>query len=134
MATIKSYTDIEQSEKLAEILLLETADMKWYFWKNEIDAPKTPTFGYSKTAAENYKNTEAVYLPCWSLAALLDIIPKQLKGYNVLRIDISEDFSIWYNDIGSRYGVSNELPDITKEYAVDACYEMIIRLNELNLL
>ena len=27
MATIKSYTDIEQSKKLAEILPLESADM-----------------------------------------------------------------------------------------------------------
>ena len=36
MATSKSYTNIEQSRKLAEILPLESADMKWYFWKSEI--------------------------------------------------------------------------------------------------
>ena len=29
MATIKSYTDIEQSRKLAKILPLESADMYW---------------------------------------------------------------------------------------------------------
>ena len=29
MATIKSFTDLEQSKKLAEILPLETADMCW---------------------------------------------------------------------------------------------------------
>lgn len=78
MAIIRSYTDIEQSRKLAEILPLESADMKWYFWKSEIDAPKLPTFGYSKDAAENYKSTEAVYLPCWSLTALLSILPKNI--------------------------------------------------------
>ena len=29
MTTIKSYTDISQSKKLAEILPLESADMYW---------------------------------------------------------------------------------------------------------
>ena len=29
MATIKSYTDIEQSRKLAEILPIESSDMYW---------------------------------------------------------------------------------------------------------
>ena len=72
-------------------------------------------------------------LPCWSLAALLDIIPKRIKDYNVLRIDISNnDFSIWYDEIGS--GVNNDLPDITTESAIDACYELILKLYELKLL
>ena len=57
METIKSYSDLQQSKKLADILPLESADMKWYFWKSEIDAPKLPTFGYSKDAAENYNLT-----------------------------------------------------------------------------
>jgi hypothetical protein len=43
MATIKSYTDLEQSKKLAEILPIESADM--CFNDNE---------------------------PCWSLVALLE--------------------------------------------------------------
>ena len=30
MATIKSFTSLEQSKKLAEILPLESADMYWY--------------------------------------------------------------------------------------------------------
>ena len=30
MATIKSFTDIPQSKKLAEFLPLKTADMCWY--------------------------------------------------------------------------------------------------------
>jgi hypothetical protein len=130
---MKSYTDLEQSKKLAEILPLESADMKWHFWEEEIDAPKVPTFGYSKTAAEDYKKTQAVYLPCWSLTALLLVIPKRIKGYNVLRIDMDEDdFEIWYDEIG--FGVNTSLPDITNESAVGACYEMILKLNELNLL
>ena len=63
MEIVKSYTDLEQSKKLAEILPLETADMKWYFFKSEVGAPKLPTFGYSKDAAEGWESTEVVYLP-----------------------------------------------------------------------
>ena len=111
MATIKAYTDLEQSKKLAEILPPESADMYY----------------------DRYGTPRPADIPCWSLAALLDVIPKHIKDYNVLRIDISEnDTSIWYDEIG--YGVNNDLPDITMESAVDACYEMIIKLNELNLL
>lgn len=64
---------------------------------------------------------------------MLDVIPKHIKDYNVLRIDISEnDFAIWYDEIG--YGVNNDLPNITMESAVDACVSMIEKLHELNLL
>jgi hypothetical protein len=105
---MKAYTDIEQSKKLAEILPLESADMKWYFWKSEIDAPKLPSFGYSKNAAENYKSTEAVYLPCWSLAALLGILAEQdfiIKSYARndgyhYNIDIpSRHCKIWFSSL-----------------------------------
>jgi hypothetical protein len=107
MATIKSNTDIEQSRKLAEILPLESADYRKY--------------------------TGIKTIPCWSLAALLDVIPKHIKEYNVLRTDIGEkDFSIWYDKVG--YGVNDELPDITMECPADACYELILKLHELNLL
>ena len=83
---------------------------------------------------EEVKLLEKDSVPCWSLAALLSVIPKYfIKGYNVLRIDIAEeDFSIWYDEIGS--GVNNDLPDVTKESAVDACYEMIVKLKKKNLL
>ena len=37
MATIKSYTDIEQSKKLAEMLPLESADMLFYCSKAYIN-------------------------------------------------------------------------------------------------
>ena len=131
MATIKSFSDLPQSKRLAEILPLESADMYYH---------------YNTSVVKNYhedipniiqlNNHFAFFnddIPCWSLAALLKVIPKKIKDFNVLRIDISEkDFSIWYDEIGC--GVNNELPDITNESAVDACYEMILKLHELNLL
>ena len=74
-------------------------------------------------------------IPCWSLAALLDIIPYAInisdnkfyrlgidKGYN--------SYAIWYEDNGCTV---NTL-DVKANNFIDACYEMIIRLRKLNLL
>ena len=125
---MKGYTSLEQSKKLAEILPLESADM-----------------GYIPSAEDDDGNTlytadfksEFIFdedcIPCWSLAALLDVIPKHIKDYNVLRIDIGEkDFSIWYDEIG--FGVNSDLPDITMEEPIDACVDMIEKLHEQKLL
>ena len=124
MATIKSFTDLEQSKKLAEILSLDSADMKWYFWKSEIDAPKLPTFGYSKTAAESYKDTEAVYLACWSLSALLKTL-----NFPSLTQNKENEWEVCVFD--------HDNDDYIEKIAsnpVDAAYKMIIKLKELNLL
>jgi len=142
MATIKSHTDIPQSKKLAEFLPLESADMRYGYIASydysdrmydggydEIPYPKDFLIKNPNFSADEYE----AELPCWSLAALFNIIPKRIKDYNVLRIDVNENnTSIWYDEIGC--GVSNDLPDVTKESAIDSCYEMIIKLNELNLL
>jgi len=122
---MKSYTDIEQSKKLAKILPIESADM-YYFVADSLEKQE---INYAIRCGTPIVKTD---IPSWSLAALLDIIPKRIKKYNVLRTDISEDFAIWYDEVG--YGVNNELPVVTKEYAVDACYEMILKLHGLNLL
>ena len=137
MATIKSYTDIEQSKVLAEILPLETADMKWYFWKSEIDAPKTPTFGYSKTAAKNCKSTEVVYLPCWSLEALMEILPESISPDNgsnqVYQMCVyNYDGQHCVDYVGEVDGDS--YMGFAEDSFVDACYKMIIKLHKLNLL
>ena len=121
MATIKSYTDLEQSKKLTKILPRESADMGWYYTSNPNAARNQMWVG---TKAENAD------IPCWSLASLLNVIPKHIDEFNVLRIDIStNDFAMWYDEIG--FGVNNDLPDIEKESAVDACYEFILQLHEL---
>lgn len=127
---MKSYTDLGQSKKLAEILPLESADM-FYHYNVGIksyyeDAPKV-------IQVNNHFAFFHQDVPCWSLSALLNLIPKHIKDYNVLRIDINENnFAIWYDEIG--YGVNRDLPDIIMESAIDACYEMILKLHEQNLL
>lgn len=127
MATIKSFTDLEQSKKLAEILPIESADMHWQYI--EEDNGQLQWFCFPKDFSINQHNT----ISAWGLAAMFNIIPKKIKDFNVLRIDISdESFAIWYDEIG--YGVNAELPDIEMKEPIDACYEMILKLHEQNLL
>ena len=119
----KICTSIEQSKKLIELGIdVNTADMFY---------PNAPS---PVPCVDDWNPKGDVYIPAWSLTALLGVIPKHIKNYNVLRIDISDnDFAIWYDDISN--GCVNEtLPDITMESAVDACVEMIVKLKENNLL
>lgn len=126
MVTIKSYTDIEQSKKLAEILPFESADM--YYSKH--DTIYADTLYCSCDINFFYIRG---YTPCWSLVALLSVIPKRIKHYNVLTIDVNEnEFAIRYDEIA--YCVNKDLPDITKDNPVDACYNMILKLRELKIL
>ena len=120
----KICTSIEQSKKLAEILPLESADMYWWSSGKRY---------YIEAMDDGDFNEEEGHIRAWSLAALLNVIPKHIDEYNVLRIDIStNDFGIWYDKIG--FGVNNDLPDITGEFAVDACYEFILQLHKLKML
>jgi hypothetical protein len=131
---MKSYTDIEQSKKLADILPLESADMEYLSIKETGKLVGNIPFVKDDSEVEDsaYSHTYD-RIACWSLAALLDVLPKHIKDYNVLRTDIGEkDFSLWYDEVG--YGVNDRLPDITMVCPVDACVEMIEKLNELNLL
>ena len=130
MATIKSYTDLEQSKKLAEILPLKSADLKWFFWTEESIAAKSPSFGYSKTAAESYKNTKAVYLPCWSLPALINILPDELEDNHFLTLDKEgNEYCCCYEDNNG-----NSFRHTFADNPVDACVAMIEKLHELKML
>ena len=106
MATIKSYTDLEQSKKLAEILPIESADM--FYRDNGIDV---------KLMWEHI--AQKVTNPCWSLTALLNVLPSATldsSNDHHFRIHCMERYTEWYDN------------------AVDTCVEMIIRLNELKIL
>jgi len=106
---MKSYTDIEQSKKLAEILPLESADM--FYRDNGIDV---------KLIWEHI--AQKVTNPCWSLAALLDALP---KIYNLKPILDLEENSILYSGIDIYVHADNP---------IDACVDMIFKLKEKNLL
>lgn len=140
---MKAFTDIEQSKKLAEILPIESADMRYGYIAPYDFSDRMYDGGYDDVPypkdflMKNPNFSENEYdgsLPCWSLAALFEIIPKYIEDLNRLRIDIDNvDFSIWYDDLNG-YGVNDKLPDITLKEPVDACYEMIVKLKENNLL
>lgn len=135
---MKHYTTIEQSKKLVELgLNPDTADMKWYYWKDEIDAPKVPTLGFDKTVLESYKNIQAVYLPCWSLGALLEVMPPYLFEF-----ERGIDLNIYRNLNGKGWHASympNNIIDMQKDKfrqitngntPLEAAYSMVIWLLE----
>lgn len=127
MATIKSYTDLQQSKKLAEILPLESADMS-YIW-NFVYKRYIPQL-FSFIPNQDNEGVEYIDYPCWSLASLLGVLPEGIDNN-------TDDFSqleIYKNHICYAYADGNVRIGIRKDNLVDACYEMIIKLNELNLL
>ena len=130
MATIKSYTDLEQSRKLAEILPLESADGfwsyhdKWYSegdeWEGYEDYPRAEPY-LEYTRKENEWKEDKSDVPCWSLSALIDVLPDDCG------IDKEDGKCV------ASYIISNECGAYTKDNPVDACYEMILKLNELKM-
>ena len=129
MATIKSYTNIEQSKKLAEILSTESADMYYLYWKENDILVNTQPFvedGYEKRENGPYK-----YLNCWSLAALLNILSKTAHSIDE---DGSVDLCDYKNIEWSLCLTNTNVGLFTANNPVDACYEMILKLHELNLL
>ena len=116
MATIKSYTDLEQSKKLAEILPLESADM-YYKAGNETQ----PTFRLHSYG--HIMSNEDVY--AWSLAALIEVLPS-IEGFKpVIDLDINQ---VRYE---GRY--RNKL-FFYNENLIDSCYEMILKLHKCKML
>ena len=77
---MKSYTDLEQSKKLAEILSFESSDMKWFIpADNEGEFTEEVTFIENKSEYSLFDKVtdwnDTPYVPCWSLAALLGVLP-----------------------------------------------------------
>jgi hypothetical protein len=138
---MKSYTDIEQSRKLAEILPLESADMYYTAGLNVNGKHyyKTPYIMECKEDLNEYT------LPCWSIASLLSAlkiyttptafstnmsVPSLTKTKNGYSITYVGDYRIMEsnnNDIESPI-------EIVADNPVDACVAMIERLHELKLL
>lgn len=119
---MKSFTDIEQSKKLAEILPLESADMYW--WPTSIRY-------YIDANEDDDFNEDEGHIRAWSLAALLDAIPLEIETHKQ-----SDGYKTYYyvesymKHIGKDISLSTE----RHENLVDACYEMVFKLKEMDLL
>ena len=130
---IQSYTSLEQSQKLAEILPLESADM---CWTNHCYGPIRSSMTASAKTIKEYKELLTqftdltsidVFYPCWSLAALLDVLPFPQLSKDKLGSDKIGWMVSVYPD-NCRYDSS------WHDNPIDACYEMILKLHEENLL
>ena len=136
MATIKSYTDLEQSKKLAEILPLESADMEYIFLKKDNTIIGNVPFVKDDSEIVNSAFDYAYNrVPCWSLAALLDILPDEITDdgdvYRNMFFHLKGKYIIQYPRLTTLWP---SLLSVEAYNPVDACYEMIIKLNAQNLI
>lgn len=107
---MKAFTDVEESKKLAEILPIESADMFW------ADGERPAVWNNKDISLDDTD------IPAWSLVSLLSVIPD-------VSLNAFEDRK-WYAMIIHNgkmiYG--------DKDNPIDACYEMIVKLKEKDLL
>ena len=117
MAKIKSHTDLEQSKKLAEILSIESADMYY-----------EPSAGFNTQPSEvrlgNIKYAHPLSIPCWSLAALLNIIKPINENTYTIRGTLDGGATISFDEITNVMFQEKEI--------IDAVFEMVCWLKENN--
>ena len=145
---MKSYTDIEQSKRLGEIIPLESADMCYKcIGEDPYDVVLRP---YSEWR-EEYKGLlvakEVDVIPCWSLAALMDMLPSKFtqKGkhsettykIHIRKYALTEDvdlYQIAYGNYKFYEDGSSSWKDMIntgeKENLIDAVFQMICWLKE----
>ena len=84
-----NYTSIEQSKRLLELgLSPESADM-FYLIENFVSQPIIKVgVGYNKEEEDECNNDDFTpeYIPCWSLGALLAIMPESIPHKDSLKI------------------------------------------------
>ena len=114
MAIIKSFTDLQQSKKLAEILPLESADM-YYEWSNKKVHFKDDKYN-------------GMGCSCWSLVALLDVLPAECECMSLEHINYGNNHKKYFMSY-----VGGEYTDIY-DNPIDACVAMIERLHKLKML
>ena len=134
---MKSYTDIEQSKKLVNILSLESADAKYgyiapYEYSDRMydegydEIPYPIAFikkDYSNFFVEEYDDE----LPCWSLAALLNVLP---NGSDIVKEETDTENEKYMCTVG----INDDIISTFADNPVDACVEMIEKLHNLKML
>ena len=138
MTTIKSFTDLEQSKILEKILPPESADMITVSIGDREGVVTTTmpkeTFNMLKTPFTDVRDT----IPCWSLAALLSVLPNNNRvetylsrgGWQIEPIDYLPN--TWWCEYEDNESLTEF--NVSAENSVDACYDMILKLHGLGLL
>ena len=133
---MKSYTDIEQSKKLVEILPIESADMAWC--NNSIKGINyTDEYSANLYTIKDMKDTfdKALIgwdkywelIPCWSLTALLNELP---NGIDIIKEETDTENERYMCTVGINANIISTFAD----NPVDACVEMIEKLHNLKML
>lgn len=117
---MKSYVDLNQARRLAEILPLESADLVYF----TTDGRGTE---YSEVPEFIDLPLEDDDVPCWSLAGLLDILKDNI---NIKKTGLDQSDMFTYSIIGDGY----DYKTYEHKELIDACYEMIVKLHRLNKL
>lgn len=123
MAYIKTFTSLDQSKKLAEFLPVWSADL-CYLSKNG----KGVEYFEDPDTIDGTLELDDTDVLCWSLAALLSVVPKELCITTELVWDTSDENKRWH--VYSKH----------KEYShyasnpIDAAVELIFELKEKNKL
>lgn len=116
---MKAFTNIEQSKKLAEILSLDSADMSYH---------------YDIATTIPYNLATCTSTPCWSLNGLLQIMPHCIIDSRYwLTFGPLTGNSGWYVCYEEDIDRSSEYY-IARSNLIDACVEIILKLNEQKLL
>ena len=134
---MKSYTDIKQSKTLINILSLESADAKYgyiapYEYSDRMydegydEIPYPIAFikkDYSNFFVEEYDDE----LPCWSLAALLNVLP---NGIDIIKEEADTENERYMCTLG----INDNIISTFADNPVDVCVEMIEKLHNLKML
>lgn len=119
---MKSYTDIQQSKKLAEILPLESADMYYFLDPTPAGNIYHLTVKRVDFGIKNLPQYGEGDIPCWSLVALMDVLDRGIlfktpQGWVCQSyIDLKAITSDYYNN------------------PIDSCCEIVLKLHEQKLL
>ena len=120
---MKSYTNLEQSKRLAEILPLKSADMHYervYFEGKQSD--------WFVQLGKPIKSDDII--PCWSLTALLKYL-SEIKPMVYTPVLFPSEGK-WILQF-AEYGHGN-VCELSCGNPIDACVEMIIKLHERKML
>jgi hypothetical protein len=137
MVAIKSYTSLEQSKKLAEILPMESADMCYRIVAyNPNDTHVYQPYCFVGTLESD--------IPAWSLAALIKVLPADYIVHKHYFLEISKmgdnakPYEVRYfrfrgQSDGADFGRITHI-SFQSDNPVDVCVEMIITLHEQKIL
>ena len=128
---MKPYTDLDQSKQLAEILPIDTADG---YYEAQIN-PKTEEWEVVLIPGNQWPSLEVV-VPCWTLAALLEVLPDRIDDrYDLVlgKLSANDGWYVCYEDndlLFQHYHFHKHYVDNNNLF--DACVEMITILHKEN--